>query len=182
MPDDNLWMIRLRNGDPDALRWLYETYRDDMVRVAACLLADLASVEDCLHDVFVAVAASVTRLEIRGSIRAYLVTCMVNRVRARRQICPDADAPDANQTYQAVESHAEDAVRIAIRREEQLRLHQAMSRLPYEQREAVTLHLHGHMTFPEIARELGISINTAQSRYRYALEKLRAILNVGARS
>jgi DNA-directed RNA polymerase specialized sigma24 family protein len=45
-----------------------------MVRVAACLLADLASVEDCLHDVFVTVAASASRLEVRGSVRAYLVT------------------------------------------------------------------------------------------------------------
>lgn len=182
MQDDNLWMKRLRNGDPDALRWLYETYRDDMVRVAACLLADLAGVEDCLHDVFVAVAGGAGRLAVRGSVRAYLVTCMVNRVRARRQSLREAGTPDVDQACEATASHTEDAVHVAIRREEQLRLYQAMARLPYEQREAVTLHLHGQMTFPEIAEQLGISVNTAQSRYRYALEKLRAMLNVGAES
>jgi DNA-directed RNA polymerase specialized sigma24 family protein len=33
------------------------------------------------------------------------------------------------------------------------------------------------MRFKEIAEALGISINTAQSRYRYGLEKLRSIMN-----
>jgi DNA-directed RNA polymerase specialized sigma24 family protein len=38
------------------------------------------------------------------------------------------------------------------------------------------LHVQGQMKFREIAGLLGISINSVQSRYRYAIDKLRAIL------
>jgi DNA-directed RNA polymerase specialized sigma24 family protein len=49
--------------------------------------------------------------------------------------------------------------------------------LPYEQREVVGLHIHGRMTFKQIAAAQQVSIKTVQSRYRYALDKLRALLD-----
>ena len=52
-----------------------------------------------------------------------------------------------------------------------------MARLPYEQKEVVMLHLHGGMMFKHIAKSQHVSINTVQSRYRYALDKLRSLLN-----
>ena len=56
-------------------------------------------------------------------------------------------------------------------------MNNALSRLPYEQREAISLHLQGGMKFKAIAELLDVSVNTAQSRYRYGLDKLRSILN-----
>jgi RNA polymerase sigma-70 factor (ECF subfamily) len=52
-----------------------------------------------------------------------------------------------------------------------------MMELPDEQREIVVLHLQGRMPFREIARLQGISVNTAMSRYRYGLDKLRSALD-----
>ena len=43
---------------------------------------------------------------------------------------------------------------------------------------SLRVHLHGNMTFREIALELGDSINTVQSRYRYGIEKLRKLLGI----
>jgi RNA polymerase sigma-70 factor (ECF subfamily) len=57
-----------------------------------------------------------------------------------------------------------------------VRLEQALRTLPPEQRELVALKIEGDLTFGEIAVVLGISPNTAASRYRYALEKLRLAL------
>ena len=39
------------------------------------------------------------------------------------------------------------------------------------------LHLQSSMTFDAIARTHGISVNTAKSRYRYGIDKLRSIFN-----
>jgi len=50
---------------------------------------------------------------------------------------------------------------------------QSLAILPEEQREVVTLKLWGGLTFQEIATALGISINTAAGRYRYALNTLQ---------
>ncbi|MGY8716457.1 MAG: RNA polymerase sigma factor, partial [Verrucomicrobiia bacterium] len=49
--------------------------------------------------------------------------------------------------------------------------------LPSEQREVVVLKVWGGLTFAQIAEQLDLSANTAASRYRYALTKLREALN-----
>jgi RNA polymerase sigma factor (sigma-70 family) len=77
--------------------------------------------------------------------------------------------------------HSRDPVKELIDREEGKRLLEALLELPYDQREVVTLHLHGGLKFRQIAERRGASINTVQSRYRHALEKLRAILQRGVR-
>jgi len=48
-----------------------------------------------------------------------------------------------------------------------------LDRLPDDQREVVSLHLHGELTLREVAETLHIPVNTAKSRYRYAIDKLR---------
>jgi RNA polymerase sigma-70 factor (ECF subfamily) len=65
--------------------------------------------------------------------------------------------------------------------QEQTRLlESAVRQLPPEQREVVTLKVWGELTFAEIATALGISQNTAASRYRYALCTLRKLLQPAA--
>lgn len=49
----------------------------------------------------------------------------------------------------------------------------AMRRLPPEQRDVLVLKIWGELTFEQIAAQLGLSPNTAASRYRYALAALR---------
>jgi RNA polymerase sigma-70 factor, ECF subfamily len=49
----------------------------------------------------------------------------------------------------------------------------AIDLLPAEQREVLTLKIWSELTFAEIASALGISQNTAASRYRYALAALK---------
>jgi RNA polymerase sigma-70 factor (ECF subfamily) len=56
------------------------------------------------------------------------------------------------------------------------RLTHALAILPLEQRSVAQLKLWDGLTFEEIAEVQGIPLNTAASRYRYALEKLRSEL------
>ena len=55
-------------------------------------------------------------------------------------------------------------------------LEAAMRTLPEAQREVLVLKIWGALSFPQIGVALGIPANTAASRYRYALEKLREVL------
>jgi RNA polymerase sigma-70 factor (ECF subfamily) len=52
-------------------------------------------------------------------------------------------------------------------------IQEAMSKLPDNYREVVTLKVWGELTFAEIAGVLEIPANTAASRYRYGLAELR---------
>lgn len=56
-------------------------------------------------------------------------------------------------------------------------LQAALWKLPVKQREVVVLKQFEDMTFEEIGAALDISPNTAASRYRYALEKLKKMLS-----
>ena len=49
----------------------------------------------------------------------------------------------------------------------------AVDRLPVEQREVLVMKIWNELTFAEIGEALGISQNTAASRYRYALASLK---------
>ena len=51
-----------------------------------------------------------------------------------------------------------------------------MRDLPEEQREVVVLRIWGEMTLAEVALVLDVPENTVASRYRYALNRMRALL------
>ncbi|MGI8603584.1 MAG: RNA polymerase sigma factor [Verrucomicrobiales bacterium] len=55
-------------------------------------------------------------------------------------------------------------------------IEEAMKKLPDYYREVLTLKIWGELTFEQIAETLDIPMNTAASRYRYALQQLRRIL------
>ncbi|PYL08315.1 MAG: hypothetical protein DME34_04980, partial [Verrucomicrobia bacterium] len=57
--------------------------------------------------------------------------------------------------------------------ESQRALAMAMERLPNEQREVLVMKIWNELSFAEIGQALGISQNTAASRYRYALRALK---------
>ena len=52
-------------------------------------------------------------------------------------------------------------------------LRRALHALPDDQRQVVILHIWGELTFSQVAEVMSISANTAASRYRYAMAKLR---------
>ncbi len=181
MREDRRLVRRLRRGDPDALRRIYQKHKDDLLKIAWCFLGDLAAAEDALHDLFVALAAGAAGLSVKGSLKGYLSTSIANgardmlRTRARaRRLCPAPLDP-----LEEVPSDSLDPPGLAIAREEEEGLRRALRQLPEEQREVITLHLHGSMTFRQIASAQGASINTVQSRYRYGLEKLRSLIPSG---
>ena len=55
-------------------------------------------------------------------------------------------------------------------------IEQAIQTLPDYYKEVIILKIWGELTFEQIADTLDIPMNTAASRYRYALEKLRRTL------
>ena len=60
--------------------------------------------------------------------------------------------------------------------ETRLQLEQGLKELPEKFAEVITMKIWGERTFAEIGETLGISQNTAASRYRYGLEALKKLL------
>lgn len=173
---EDTWLILgFKRGSTEALCRIYEKYERTMLCVATGLLNDVGAAEDVVHDVFVALAQAPERLRLTGSLRAYLTTCVANLARDRlRSRQRDARCLENRRLSEVSES----APVVEILRDEQVRqLTETLGQLPFEQREVVVLHLRGGLPFRAIAQAQGVSINTAQSRYRYGLDKLRSLLN-----
>ena len=175
MVDDKILVWKFNRGSKDALRRIYEKYKDDLLGLAITLSRDRSLAEDVVHDVFVSFAGAVGTFHLSGTLKGYLSTCVANSARDRNRLRLGRDAgPDV---VEAAGSNSTGPMEHAIGCEESRRLNDLLDRLPYEQREVIVLHLHHELRFREIAKALGISINTVQSRYRYGLDKLRSILN-----
>ena len=176
MLEDKLLLLKFKRGSPDALRRIYEKYKDELLALAIALSNDRAAAEDVLHDVFVSFAQYAEKLRLRTSLKSYLSSCIANRVRNIKHV----KSQQAVQLIQA-ENFSKDCDgpdRLAISAELSRRIEQAMEQLPYDQRETIILHLQSGMRFRTIAESQDVSINTIQSRYRYGLNKLRQLLNV----
>ena len=175
MLEDKLLVLKCRRGSKDAMCRIYAKYKDYLLTLAKGLLNEQAAAEDVVHDVFVSFARSARQFQLTGSLRGYLATCVSNlardKIRARTR---QAEALDSVNPIILDSDNPEQSV---IEKEELTRLRQAISQIPYEQREAVILHLKGEMKFREIAQLQGVSVSTIHGRYRYGLDKLRSLLN-----
>jgi RNA polymerase sigma factor (sigma-70 family) len=174
--EDRLLVWKFKHGSKDAFCRLYEKYRDDLLRLAVSLLNEADIAEDIVHDVFASFISSAGQFRLTGSLKSYLATCVANRARNanRAQLRRHNPEPDAAQA-EAPNSAQPD--RWIIISDEFRRLSNALTKLPYEQRETVILRAQSGMKFRQIAKSQQVSIKTVQSRYRIGLDKLRSLLN-----
>jgi RNA polymerase sigma factor (sigma-70 family) len=176
MLEDRLLVWKFNRGNRDVLRSIYEKYKDDLVTLAAALLTDVSSAEDVVHDVFVSFIESARKFRLTGSLKGYLATCVANSARNRnkaKQRHLNIALDEANPAM--ADSNSPESS--AMFGEEFRQLSRALGQLPYDQREVLILHSYSGMKFKAIARQQSVSINTVQGRYRYALDKLRSMLD-----
>ena len=176
MLEDKLLIWKFNRGNKDVLRCIYDKYKDDLMTLAAALLADVSSAEDVVHDVFVSFIKSSEKFRLTGSLKGYLATCVANDARNRNKAKQRQRSIGLDEAG-AVVSDSNRPEFSAIFGEELRQVSWALAQLPYQQREVLILHVYSGMKFKAIAGQQGVSINTAQGRYRYALDKLRSLLN-----
>jgi len=170
---------RLAAGDERAYATLFDRLARPMVRVARGLLGRHDEAEDVVQEVFLSLVRSRRRLRCVENIRSYVFTAL-RRTVARR--LSQRGRPESRVELDEIAAAGDSAVTVGEAGEiGDDRVDRALHRLPSEQREVVLLKIDGELTFAEIGHTLGIPPNTAASRYRYALEKLRAALEPSRR-
>ena len=153
--------------DPQQLESLYDEFAPAVHAFALQLSRNAEMSKDLLQNVF-------TRLVRRPRFtifnpRSYLLRCTYRayvdlvRSEASRQRALDAFAREPLAGFRA---EPEDDEQITA-------LLERLALLPEDQRAVVHLKIWEQRTFRQVAGILGISANTAASRFRYALDKLR---------
>jgi len=170
-------LTRLASGDKEAFETVYRRYSARLYGAALRMVSRREDAEDAVQQVFASLVRSRRLLTRVNDLAAYLFTSL--RRAARKAAVQTARQPVAAGDFVAATTTAPEPMSSDSPHAEQLQ--QCLSALPAAQREVIALKLNGQLTFGQIGEVLAVSPNTAASRYRLALEKLRTALEVQVR-
>ena len=165
--DDHLHetFAQLARGQLDALEVLFGQWQRGLCNYAYALTHSQQDAEDAVAEAMLGLVKQGRKLGAVRNPKAYLFAAV------RHAAFRHGRAVGAGERVEAADAQAE-----APDASQTLAVKDALMALPDAQREAVTLKVYGRLTFAEIAEVAGVSANTAASRYRYAVQKLRQTL------
>lgn len=176
MPEDSALMLRYADGDVAAFETLYRRHNDSLYRYLLRLCGHRSTAEDVFQDTWgkIVRARSKYRPTARFSTYLYRVAhnCFIDHLRRHKRHSNTADVDPDSQAAAGNEPEAETERSIARRR-----LEQALTALPEEQRDVFLLHEEAGLNLAEIAEVTGVNRETAKSRLRYAVAKLKAAID-----
>ncbi len=158
---------------PDSLETLYDAHAEALFAYALNLTRSETDARDLLQDQFHRLARQPMSEAVRDA-RGWLLRSMhhlaIDRIRRRatRDRVADQWSKEPPELFATHADPDEAAFRSGLA--------EALGELPEDQRSVVHLKLWEGLTFEAIARLLDIPPNTAASRYRYGIDKLRARL------
>jgi RNA polymerase sigma-70 factor (ECF subfamily) len=171
-------MLRYREGDAAAFSALYAHYKGPLYRYLLRHVRNASAAADLFQEVWSHLIATRARYQPRAKFATFLFhiahNCAIDFFRRdlnlRRTVL--AQVSDAALTeHEAPEHQLPD--RVAEFAEQESALLAAVAALPQEQREAFLLREETGLNVEEIARITDVPVETAKSRLRYAVRKLK---------
>ncbi len=177
-PDDAALMSRYATGDAKAFNILYGRYRNKLYRYLVHQCRDRTTADDVFQEVWDRVIRSAGRYKPSAKFSTWLFhiahNCLIDHYRQSGRRATH---------LQSIDDHADELIDSQPQPEQQasdaqlgLALRRALQALPAEQREAFVLHEEGGLSLDELAEVTATGVETAKSRLRYAVTKLRGAL------
>ena len=182
-PTDEELMERYRDGDAGAFDRLYARHKGAVFRYLLRQCANHGVAEELFQDVWMNLVRARAVYTVQAKFTTYIYRIAHNRLidhyRAQKGIALTSFDDEDGPSLDDVEAKpADDPAISAEQRQQAAGILQVIATLPAPQREAFLLQQESDMSVEEIARATGVTRETAKSRLRYALTKLRA--RVGA--
>jgi len=179
-PGDEELMLRYGGGDAGAFETLYRRHRGPLYRfLLRQVKNEAATAEELFQDVWMRVIDSRGRYEARAKFSSWVYAIAHNRLMDFYRASGKAKFLDQEENEAALDALPADDPPAEIRLDRKRaaeRLLAALGRLPEAQREAFLLQQESELSVEEIGAVTGVSRETAKSRLRYALVKLRSTL------
>lgn len=165
---------RWRSGDEQAFRMLYEAYRGPLLRFIARLLPNGADAAEIAQDTWLGFIHGRDRYVPSARFSTFLFGIAHRRIvdhwRRRSARTDPFDVGSGIDDCACEPAATADAMALAEA------LERAIDALPVAQREAFLLRAEGGLSLEDIARATGTGRETAKTRLRYAVAKLRQVL------
>jgi len=173
--DDATLMLAYARGELAAFDALYERHRGTLYRFLLRSARDPRLAEELFQETWSRVIAARARYTPQAKFSTWLLQIAHNLlVDSHRRKRPLATGEEAELALMQVASpDQEQPEHVWSEFERRRRLQRAIEDLPEEQRTAVLLRLENELSVEEIAQVTGVGRETAKSRLRYALNRLR---------
>lgn len=180
-PTDSALMLRYKDGDVAAFETLYRRHNDSLYRYLLRCCLDRDAAEDVFQEVWSKIIKSRSSYRRTAKFTTFLYrvahNCFIDYIRRNKRHVGKVDT-DPDQ-YVNPSDEPELAAEKGLARE---RLEIALKALPDEQRDVFLLHEEAGLTLDNIAHVTGVNRETAKSRLRYAMNKLKAAMIEPAQS
>ena len=174
-PEDSALMLRYRDGDADAFEMLYRRHNDALYRYLLRLCRHRDTAEDLFQEVWGKIIRTRQRYRPTAKFTTFLYriahNCFIDHLRRNKRHGNTVDIDPDTQASAGTDA-ADEAERSLARR----RLEAALRNLPDEQRDVFLLFEEADLSLDEIATVTGVNRETAKSRLRYAVNKLKVAI------
>ena len=177
--DDSQLVAQSQHGDLAAFNVIVERYQSQVLNVAWRVVGSRASAEDVTQETFISAYRAIGKFR-GGSLRAWLFRIAsnlgVDLLRSSKRRPEDSlDQSLENPGFQ-VASREESPEQSAVRGELASHIHQAILKLPDDQKSVLVLIDVQGLSYEETAEATGASIGTVKSRLSRGRAKLRDYL------
>lgn len=170
---DETLMERFRDGDAAAFDRLYHRHKGALFRYLRRGCRDPSAAEELFQDVWLNLIRARARYRVEARFTTYLYRIAHNRLVDHHRRRPQAPAGASPGGDEPAANPADEPERRAHLEREAARVQALVRALPEEQREAFLLHEEGGLGVDAIAEVTGVGRETAKSRLRYAVRKLK---------
>ena len=175
-PADSALMLRYRDGDVAAFETLYRRHNDALYRYLLRLCRQPAAAEDVFQEAWSKIIRARDTYRPTAKFTTFLYhvayNCFIDHVRRNKRHAYSVDVDPDTQP-----DGSEQPDQLAERSLARHRLELALETLPDEQRDVFLLHEEAGLSLDQIATVTGCKRETAKSRLRYAIRKLREAID-----
>ena len=170
MLDNDLkeYFLRVRDGDREAFAQIYEELKRPVFTIACRIVQSKEIAEDVTQDVFVKLFLSPPDSSVKNP-RAWVF-------RMARNSAIDALRKKQSTVIEDTELAADDEISALSMR---MDIESAIRKLPYEEREILSLRINAELNFNEISRIVGLPLSATYRKYRKAIKTLKVFLEGG---
>ncbi len=174
---DEQLMLSYRDGNAAAFDELYGRHRGGVFRYVLRQVGLRSAAEEVFQEIWMKIISSRARYRVEARFATFLYhvahNCVIDHFRGKTPLHLISLDEDPDEVHQVAGPDRDQPERAVSLRQSAAKLLNALALLPPDQREVFLLHEEGGLTLDEIAAVTGTGRETAKSRLRYALAKLR---------
>jgi len=172
---ENLLIEKCNNGDGEAFRQLMKPYKAKLYGYLYRFAGSQTTAEEMFQETLIKVWNAFSRYNERQKFSSWLFTIAhnvaIDILRKRKNMNKETGFGD----YEKGENE-NNPEELLIRDETMMMISKAVENLSEKQKAVFMLRQHGDLSFKEIAEATGEPLNTVLSHMRYAIRKVRKII------